>query len=156
MLTFFGFMHGEAVGFAVTPSVALAYVMVAAFLYACARLEWAGRGASRQPLRPRAAGGMSRCADRDAWIDAASAVVGLAHRRGHRPGVARFLALARRDGGACSRRSPLDDGGARRSRRSTACPAPGATRRMSRRARGRRSALGERRPRSPPRSRPAR
>src|SRR5712675_134139 len=32
LLTFFGFMHGEAVGFAVTPSVALAYAMVAAFL----------------------------------------------------------------------------------------------------------------------------
>jgi AGZA family xanthine/uracil permease-like MFS transporter len=40
VLTFFGFMHGEAVGVAVTPSVAAAYLMVAGFLYACARLEW--------------------------------------------------------------------------------------------------------------------
>ena len=37
MLTFFGFMHGEAVGFAVTPTVALAYAMVAAFLFALSR-----------------------------------------------------------------------------------------------------------------------
>ena len=37
MLTFFGFMHGEAVGFAVTPVVAAAYAMVAAFLFALSR-----------------------------------------------------------------------------------------------------------------------
>lgn len=37
VLTYFGFMHGEAVGIGhglgVTPSVALAYVVVAGFLY---------------------------------------------------------------------------------------------------------------------------
>jgi AGZA family xanthine/uracil permease-like MFS transporter len=38
-MTFFGFMHGEQVGFNVTPSVALAYVIVAAFLDGCARME---------------------------------------------------------------------------------------------------------------------
>src|SRR6201989_1778232 len=37
VLTFFGFMHGETVGFAVTPSVALASAMVAAFLFALSR-----------------------------------------------------------------------------------------------------------------------
>jgi AGZA family xanthine/uracil permease-like MFS transporter len=37
LLTFFGFMHGEAVGFAVTPSVALAYALVAAFLFGLSR-----------------------------------------------------------------------------------------------------------------------
>ena len=37
VLTFFGFMHGESVGFAVTPAVALAYAMVAAFLFALSR-----------------------------------------------------------------------------------------------------------------------
>jgi AGZA family xanthine/uracil permease-like MFS transporter len=42
VLTYFGFMHGEAVGFGehglgVTPSVALAYLLVAAFLTGCAR-----------------------------------------------------------------------------------------------------------------------
>lgn len=37
VLTFFGFMHGPAVGFAVTPGVAFAYAVVAAGLYACAR-----------------------------------------------------------------------------------------------------------------------
>jgi len=41
VLTFFGFMHGEAVGIAVTPGVAAAYVVVAAFLYGCARMETA-------------------------------------------------------------------------------------------------------------------
>ncbi len=39
VLTFFGFMHGPEVGFAVTPAVALAYAIVAGFLFACARLE---------------------------------------------------------------------------------------------------------------------
>jgi AGZA family xanthine/uracil permease-like MFS transporter len=37
-LTFFGFMHGEAIGVAVTPVVALAYLGVAAFLFGCAKL----------------------------------------------------------------------------------------------------------------------
>jgi AGZA family xanthine/uracil permease-like MFS transporter len=37
VLTFFGFMHGEQVGIAVTPSVAVAYALVAAFLYALSR-----------------------------------------------------------------------------------------------------------------------
>ncbi len=36
-LTFFGFMHGPAVGFAVTPGVAVAYALVAGFLCACSR-----------------------------------------------------------------------------------------------------------------------
>ena len=36
-LTFFGFMHGESVGIAVTPSVALAYAVVAGFLFALGR-----------------------------------------------------------------------------------------------------------------------
>lgn len=37
-LTFFGFMHGEAIGFAVTPMVASSYAAVAVLLYACAKL----------------------------------------------------------------------------------------------------------------------
>jgi AGZA family xanthine/uracil permease-like MFS transporter len=41
VLTYFGFMHGGAVGvgngFGVTPSVAIAYAVVAAFLYALSR-----------------------------------------------------------------------------------------------------------------------
>src|SRR5579883_2012028 len=37
VLTFFGFMHGESIGFAVTPTVAVAYAMVAGFLYALVR-----------------------------------------------------------------------------------------------------------------------
>jgi len=42
VLTYFGFMHGEAVGigggFGVTPSVALAYAVVAAGLFAASKL----------------------------------------------------------------------------------------------------------------------
>ncbi|MGS4947135.1 hypothetical protein ACVDG3_16790 [Meridianimarinicoccus sp. RP-17] len=41
VLTFFGFMHGPAVGFAVTPMVAIAYGMVAALFVLCDRLNWA-------------------------------------------------------------------------------------------------------------------
>jgi AGZA family xanthine/uracil permease-like MFS transporter len=39
VLTFFGFMHGPAVGFAVSPGIAAAYVIVGAFLFACSRME---------------------------------------------------------------------------------------------------------------------
>jgi AGZA family xanthine/uracil permease-like MFS transporter len=37
LLTFFGFMHGESVGLAVTPTVAIAYAIVAMFLFALSR-----------------------------------------------------------------------------------------------------------------------
>jgi AGZA family xanthine/uracil permease-like MFS transporter len=39
VMSFFGFMHGPAVGFAVSPMIALAYAAVAGMLLACARLE---------------------------------------------------------------------------------------------------------------------
>jgi AGZA family xanthine/uracil permease-like MFS transporter len=37
VLTFFGLMHGETIGLAVTPSISLAYAIVALFLYGCSR-----------------------------------------------------------------------------------------------------------------------
>src|SRR4029077_7058911 len=37
VLTFFGFMHGESVGIAVTPSVAIGYALVAVFLFVLSR-----------------------------------------------------------------------------------------------------------------------
>jgi AGZA family xanthine/uracil permease-like MFS transporter len=37
VLTFFGFVHGEAIGFASSPQVAVAYLAVAAVLFACAK-----------------------------------------------------------------------------------------------------------------------
>ncbi|MBX9931013.1 MAG: regulator [Methylobacterium sp.] len=37
VMTFFGFMHGPAVGFAVSPSLAVAYLMVSGLLYAASR-----------------------------------------------------------------------------------------------------------------------
>ena len=47
VLTFFGFMHGEAIGIAVTPSVAVAYLIVAVFLFALSALSGPGAGANR-------------------------------------------------------------------------------------------------------------
>ena len=37
VLTFFGFMHGQAVGIAVSPTLAVAYAIVAGFLFALTR-----------------------------------------------------------------------------------------------------------------------
>jgi adenine/guanine/hypoxanthine permease len=37
VLTFFGFMHGESVGLGVTPTVAIAYTIVAVFLFGLSR-----------------------------------------------------------------------------------------------------------------------
>jgi len=37
VLTFFGFMHGEAIGFARSPMVAMSYLVVAGVLFACSR-----------------------------------------------------------------------------------------------------------------------
>jgi AGZA family xanthine/uracil permease-like MFS transporter len=37
VLTFFGFMHGQMVGIAVSPTLAVAYLLVAAFLFALTR-----------------------------------------------------------------------------------------------------------------------
>ncbi|ARP99868.1 regulator [Pseudorhodoplanes sinuspersici] len=57
VLTFFGFMHGEAVGigggFGVTPSVAFGYAVVAAFLYV---LSWQGMAAPETGPEPKPAG----------------------------------------------------------------------------------------------------
>ena len=37
VLTFFGFMHGEKIGFGESPVMALSYLGVATILYSCAR-----------------------------------------------------------------------------------------------------------------------
>lgn len=52
VLTFLGFMHGESVGFAVTPTVAIAYAIVAAFLFGLSRspATWT----APQPLEEKA------------------------------------------------------------------------------------------------------
>lgn len=44
-LTFFGFMHGEAIGIARTPMVALAYLLVGAWLFGCAKYATATKPA---------------------------------------------------------------------------------------------------------------
>ena len=49
VLTFFGFMHGEAIGVGQSPAVALAYLAVAAVLYGCAR-----QGAAKPAAAPMA------------------------------------------------------------------------------------------------------
>ena len=82
VLTFFGFMHGEAVGIGETgsasrPSVALAYLLVAGFLMGCARYAkiepLAAEGGHRENLdllqpapaeQPfNGAAGLGRCSD---------------------------------------------------------------------------------------------
>ena len=46
VLTFFGFMHGEAIGFGQTPLVALSYLVVAALLMGCAKTAPAAKPAA--------------------------------------------------------------------------------------------------------------
>jgi AGZA family xanthine/uracil permease-like MFS transporter len=48
VLTFFGFMHGEAIGIAHSPAVAAAYAMVAVFLAGCAKYA----APAREPVEP--------------------------------------------------------------------------------------------------------
>jgi AGZA family xanthine/uracil permease-like MFS transporter len=55
ILTFFGFMHGPAVGIAVTPAVALAYAIVAAFLFALSRVPALGMVPASKPHMSAAA-----------------------------------------------------------------------------------------------------
>jgi AGZA family xanthine/uracil permease-like MFS transporter len=54
VLTYFGFMHGEAVGigggFGVTPAVAFSYAVVAAFLYGCSRMEQPSKEAAPESI----------------------------------------------------------------------------------------------------------
>jgi len=50
VLTFFGFMHGEHIGVAVTPSVALAYAVVAAFLLAISRYPASAAAPAAEPI----------------------------------------------------------------------------------------------------------
>jgi adenine/guanine/hypoxanthine permease len=49
VLTFFGFMHSEAIGIAKTPMVALSYAVVALVLYVCARYAAAAPKAAAAP-----------------------------------------------------------------------------------------------------------
>ncbi len=50
VLTFFGFMHGEQVGIAVTPSVAFGYLLVAVFLLGLGRYATAPAAAAPEPI----------------------------------------------------------------------------------------------------------
>jgi AGZA family xanthine/uracil permease-like MFS transporter len=50
VLTFFGFMHGEHVGIAVTPSVAFAYAVVAVFLLAWSRYPVSAAAPAAEPM----------------------------------------------------------------------------------------------------------
>ncbi len=55
VLTFFGFMHGESVGLAVSPSVALAYAVVAAFLLGLGRCAEVATASDPMPTAGEAA-----------------------------------------------------------------------------------------------------
>ncbi|WP_045224346.1 hypothetical protein [Methyloterricola oryzae] len=48
LLTFFGFMHGEAIGFMKTPAMAAAYLAVASLLWGCGRYADAGSEADTE------------------------------------------------------------------------------------------------------------
>ncbi|HWN04997.1 MAG TPA: regulator, partial [Candidatus Dormibacteraeota bacterium] len=54
VLTFFGFMHGEAIGIGRTPMVALAYVLVAGWLFGCAKFATASSPAPVRHAPPAA------------------------------------------------------------------------------------------------------
>lgn len=59
VLTYFGFMHGPAVGigsgFGVTPLVTLGYLLIAGFLYACDRLTATAKAEEKMPITAGAA-----------------------------------------------------------------------------------------------------
>jgi AGZA family xanthine/uracil permease-like MFS transporter len=56
LLTFFGFMHGEAIGVGESPAVASAYLAASGFLFACAKLALPARKFDPTPeLVPEAA-----------------------------------------------------------------------------------------------------
>lgn len=50
LLTFFGFMHGESIGIAVTPMVATAYLMVSVLLVGCHRFAKAEQATTDMPV----------------------------------------------------------------------------------------------------------
>ena len=62
VLTFFGFMHGEAIGIAQTSWVAVAYLIVAGILFACTRAETVVTTKLHEPPEP-----MHGTADRTAF-----------------------------------------------------------------------------------------
>ncbi len=49
MLTFFGFMHGEAIGVGHSPAVAAAYAIVGVFFLGCAKYAAPAREAVEPP-----------------------------------------------------------------------------------------------------------
>jgi AGZA family xanthine/uracil permease-like MFS transporter len=55
VLTFFGFMHGEAIGFAQTPFVAFSYLVVAGVLMACAKFATTSAKPAPHPEPPHGA-----------------------------------------------------------------------------------------------------
>ena len=67
VLTFFGFMHGEAVGIAVTPTVAVAYALVAAFLYGLSRMPAEATAPQPMPKGGDASGGREMRGRADYW-----------------------------------------------------------------------------------------
>ncbi|HEY0275500.1 MAG TPA: hypothetical protein VGC31_05455, partial [Paenirhodobacter sp.] len=50
VLSFLGFMHSETLGFNVAPMVSLAYVIMAAFLYLCAKANVVSFGIAPEPI----------------------------------------------------------------------------------------------------------
>ncbi len=59
ILTFFGFMHGERIGFAQTPMVALSYLVVSGLLLGCAKFAAVTARPAEEPAEPHAAGALA-------------------------------------------------------------------------------------------------
>jgi AGZA family xanthine/uracil permease-like MFS transporter len=59
VLTFFGFMHSEAIGIGKTPMVALSYAVVALALFACARSAAKSPQSARASSEPLHRGSLS-------------------------------------------------------------------------------------------------
>jgi len=55
-MTFFGFMHGERIGFAQTPVVAVSYLFVAAILFGCSKFAVVAPKPVEESEEPHGAG----------------------------------------------------------------------------------------------------
>jgi hypothetical protein len=118
VLTYFGLMHGEAIGIGkglgVTPSISLAYAMVAGFLYLCSRSLVGARRAQAMISEPHGVAGAGRMSETKPAFDAARHLDAMAPGAGpddhaeQRPGVLQFLGVAHLMS-EIVRAAPLDD-----------------------------------------------
>ena len=61
-MTFFGFMHGEKIGFGQTPVVAVSYLAVSAILVGCAKFATVTANPATEIAEHESAGGLPEAA----------------------------------------------------------------------------------------------